>query len=64
MGRTETPPKVAHACLRCGRALRGERQTCRGECERAVLAQNAVWTSPRQLAAEVADVGAARCGAT
>jgi hypothetical protein len=32
--------KPAHACLWCGRPLHGQRQTCRGDCERAVLAEN------------------------
>ena len=40
MGRIETP-KVAHACLWCGKQLRGQRRTCRGECERAVQMENA-----------------------
>ncbi len=34
------PAKPAHSCLWCGKQLRGERQTCRGECERAVQAEN------------------------
>ncbi len=41
--RAAAAPQVtrpAHACLWCGRSLRGQRQTCRGECERAVLADN------------------------
>ena len=30
-----------HACLWCGKPLRGQRRTCRGECEQAVQAENA-----------------------
>ncbi len=41
VGRTATP-KIAHACLWCGKQLRGQRLTCRGECEPAVQAENAV----------------------
>lgn len=33
--------KPAQACLWCGKHVRGERRTCRGECERAVRAENA-----------------------
>ena len=40
-GPTATP-RVAHACLWCGKRLQGQRRTCRGECERAVTAKNTV----------------------